>query len=220
MMSIMRTSLLALLILVGPALAEKSALEQDPKGWINLFPSKNLKGWKRIPLGDKPLSKKNPWVVKGDTLICDGVGIWEMLLFQKEFRDGIFHIEWRFRKVEGKPPYNSGVYIRTAKDGSIWHQAQVAHVGKAPNTGDLFGETLIKGKKARMITPGTGHKRANPPGEWNTYEVTAKGKALSVWFNGATVCTWKECPLLKGHLGMQSEFYYIEFRNLKYKPLR
>lgn len=217
-------SLLFTLAMTGGAFSqksEKSALERDPKGWINLMPGKDLKGWTRVPLAaDGKLSTKNPWQVKGDVLFCDGVGIWEMLLYDRELKDGIFHVEWRFRKVEGNPEYNSGIYVRTPKDGKLWHQVQVAHVKKRPFVGDIFGDTLVKGEKKRVVTEGTGHKRANPPGEWNTYEITAKGKDLSAWVNGATTCVWKDCPLLKGHVGMQSEFYAIEFRNLKFKPLR
>src|SRR5262249_1099463 len=93
---------------VGVARPEdKSALEKDPKGWIDLQPIKNLPYWKRVPLDDKGLSGRNPWSVDGKILQCDATGgIKEMLLFDKEFGDGIFHVEWRFRPVsEGKKDY-------------------------------------------------------------------------------------------------------------------
>jgi hypothetical protein len=40
----------------------KSALESDPKGWLDITPPSNLAGWKRvaIPPGSK-LAEKNPW---------------------------------------------------------------------------------------------------------------------------------------------------------------
>src|SRR5437870_12688863 len=88
----------------------KSALEKDPAGWIDLLAAKDLKNWKRvaIPPGS-PLATKNPWSLDPDSnyLVCDGVGIHEMLLYNEEFGDGIFHVEWRFKKVEGKKGYNS-----------------------------------------------------------------------------------------------------------------
>lgn len=201
--------------------AEKSALERDSKGWQDLTPDNKLTGWKRIPLGPKKkLVEKSPWVVKGNKLICNRPGVWEMLLMDKEFSDGIFHIEWRFKKVKGEPQYNSGVYVRTSGNGSIWHQVQVAHVDKAPRLADIFGDTLVEDTFKRVIVESEGHKRANPPGEWNTYEITCKGNTVSVWINGATTSTWKYCPLKKGHLGVQSEHFVIEFRNMKFKPLR
>jgi len=217
----MRASLLLLLIaasLQGQE-AKKSTLETDPKGWIDLLPARDLQGWKRVPLApDTKLNAKNPWKVEGNLLLCDGVGVKEMLLYDKEFTDGVFHLEWRFRKVEGKTDYNSGAYVRTAIDGKLWHQVQIAHLDKPPVMGDLFGVTLIKEKPEQFLVRGDGAKRVNPPGEWNTYEITAKGNNVSVWFNGAETLTWKDCAVKKGHVGMQAEFFFIEFRNLKFKP--
>ena len=61
--------------------------------------------------------------------------------------------------------------------------------------------------------------RAKPVGEWNVYEITCKGKKISVWVNGAVTVTWDACQAPKGHLGLQVEFFDLEFRNLKFKPL-
>jgi hypothetical protein len=215
------------LVLAGSALpahsddkSAPSALESDPKGWIDLFSKDlNLKHWKRVAL-DTKLSQRNPWHVdaKGKILQCDATGeIKEMLLYDKEFGDGIFHVEWRFRPVtEGKKDYNSGVYVRCPDNGKQWIQIQVAHVEKPPFLGDLFGDL---GNMVRVVQRSDGAKRAHPPGEWNTYEITAKGKRISVWINGATTLTWKDCPFPRGHVGMQAEFFYIEFRNIKFKEL-
>jgi hypothetical protein len=200
--------------------AGKSALERDPQGWLDLQPNKDLRGWKRVAIApDTALSAKNPWKAEGGLLHCDGVGVKEMLLTDKEFGDGVFHVEWRFRKSEGRKDYNSGVYVRSRDDGKVWHQVQVAHLEQPPLMGDVFGDLLVNGKVERVVVRGDGAKRVNPPGEWNTYEVTAKGRTLSVWINGATTCTWDACPLAQGHVGLQAEFFVIEFRNLKFKPL-
>lgn len=223
MRSLLCGSLLALTVaaIVHGAERTKSALQRDPKGWIDLMPGKGLRGWKRVPIApDTRPGAKNPWSVAGDVLRCDGVDVKEMLLHDREFNDGVYHVEWRFRKVKGKKDYNSGVYVRTSGDGKIWHQAQVAHAEKPPLMGDLFGMTKVDGKTEQFLVRGKGAGRIKPPGEWNTYEITMKGPVVSVWINGATTCTWKKCAVAKGHVGLQAEFFYIEFRNLKFKPLK
>ena len=213
---------LALALAATAALASdenKSALEREPDGWLDLMPGKDLAGWKRVPLApDTKLIDKNAWQVEDGLLLCDGVGVKEMLLLDQEFLDGVFHVEWRFRKVEGTPDYNSGIYVRSAADGKSWWQVQVAHQEKPPLLGDIFGDVVKDGKAERVVIRCDGDSRAKPVGEWNTFEVTAAGKSLSVWSNGATICTWDDCPAYKGYVGLQAEHFFIEFRNLKFKP--
>ena len=61
--------------------------------------------------------------------------------------------------------------------------------------------------------------RVKPAGEWNTFEVTARGKVLTLWVNGAVTCEFTDCGLAKGLVGLEAEGYRIEFRNLKIKLL-
>jgi hypothetical protein len=150
-------------------------------------------------------------------LICDGDGGHDMLLFDREIGDAVFHFEFCYTKIEGKTGYNSGAYVRNSKDGAIWHQAQFGD-GK---DGYLFGETLgADGKKkwfnlSKQVTD----MRVKPAGEWNTFEVTAVGKVLTLWVNGAVTCQFEDCGREMGFLGLEGEGYLIEFRNLKMKPL-
>lgn len=203
--------------------AARSALETDPSGWTDLMPGKDLKGWTRVPIPpDDKLNNKNAWSVdeSAKVLHCDGVGVKEILRCDREVGDGIFHVEWRFRKTDDKSGYNSGVYVRTSADGKIWHQAQVAMQDKRPQYGDLFGMTLVKGQPKMFLQAGDGARRAYAPGQWNTYEVTCKGKTVTVWVNDGVATTWNDCDVPKGHLGLQAEFYYIDFRNLKFKEVK
>lgn len=200
----------------GEQKESKSALEADPGGWIDLLEGKDLKNWKRvaIPPGGK-LNKKDVWS-RGDDgqLICDGVGIHEMLIYDKEFADGIFHIEWRFKKLDKKAGYNSGVYVRNSADGAVWHQAQVG----SKNVGYLFGETLKDGKKAGIgKNQLKGPQRGKEAGEWNTYEITCKDKSISLWVNGAVTAAWDSCEVPRGYFGVEAEGYWIEFKNVKFK---
>jgi 3-keto-disaccharide hydrolase len=200
-----------------------SCLAQDAEKWLDIFPGKDLLGWKRVPiLPDKKLNEKNAWSIdeKDKVLVCDGVGVKEMLLYDKELGDGVFHVEWRFRKVEGDPDYNSGVYVRTAKDGVTWHQVQVAHTKKPPFMGDIFGILDRDKQETKVLALGEGPQLVKGPGQWNTYDITCQGKQITVVINGKTSCVWNDCRTPRGHIGMQAEFFYIEFKNLKFRELK
>lgn len=223
--------LVALVVLASSAVAlaagqgdppneSKSALESDPRGWTDLLIDKELTGWKRvsIPPGSK-LKEGNPWSYNPKTgvLLCQGVGYHEMLLFDKELRDGIFHVEWRFKVVEGKKGYNSGVYVRNSADGKVWHQAQVG----SKNVGHIFGNTLVDGKLERIPNnKKPGPQRGKEAGQWNTYEITCQGKTITLWINGAVTAMWDSCQVPSGYLGLEAEGWEIEFKNLKFKELK
>lgn len=210
------------LLLAFPAQAAetKSALERDAQGWVDILPPTDLKGWHRVPVPPNGQLGREQWHVDGEKklLICDGDGGHDMLLFDQEIGDAIFHLEFCYTKVEGKKGYNSGAYVRNSRDGAIWHQAQF---GDAKD-GYLFGQTPgDEGKKKSFnLKQQVTDMRVKPAGEWNTLEITARGKVLTLWVNGAVTCQFENCGLEKGCLGVEGEGYRIEFRNLKVKELR
>ena len=81
-----------------------SALQSDPEGWIDILPAADLKGWHRVPVPPTGQLGREQWHVDGQkkVLICDGDGGHDMLLFDKEFGDAIFHFEFCYTKIEGK----------------------------------------------------------------------------------------------------------------------
>lgn len=209
----------ASLVLGAGAPETKSALESAPEGWTDIMPSADLKGWYRVPVPPKGKLGREQWHVDADkkVLICDGDGGHDMLLMDKEIGDAIFHFEFCYTKIEGKTGYNSGAYVRNSKDGAIWHQAQFGD-GK---DGYLFGVSPTPDGKTKFfnLNKTIGPTRVKPAGEWNTFEVTARGKNLTLWVNGAVTCQFDACGLEKGRLGLEGEGYRIEFRNLKLKEL-
>ena len=196
------------------------ALETDAAGWLDITPSAELKGWTRVPVPPQAPLGKQQWHLDatGKMLVCEGDGGHDMLLCDREFGDAVFHLEFRYTKVEGKTGYNSGAYVRNSKDGAIWHQAQFGD-GK---DGFLFGESpAADGKKLRFntrkdVTDG----RVKPAGEWNTLEITARGNLITLWVNGAVTCQFPACGQPRGLVGVEGEGYRIEFRNLKVKELK
>ncbi len=129
----------------------------------------------------------------------------------------MYHVEWRYIPVEGKKGYNSGIYGRNSEDGRIWHQAQMG----GGSGGFLFGETEKGGKLERVNLSKEALKdRVKGPGEWNTFEITCKGKDMRLWANGAETCAWDDCEVPSGYVGLEAEGWAIEFKNVKVKPLK
>jgi hypothetical protein len=230
------TTLLIALILVGPQAAgtaptatqtptpTPSALESEPTGWIDLLADPSLESWTRVSLravGELPagdVSAPSPWSFDAKTgvLLCEGQKAGhEMFRVDPEFADFVLHVEWRFTKLEGTPAYNAGVFVRANADGTIWHQAQTG-----PGGGYLFGNTLVNGTPQRVnLRDQMKENRVRPAGEWNTYEIRAVGRTLSLWVNGAVVSEFPNVEVPRGYIGLEAEGYRIEFRNLRVKRI-
>jgi 3-keto-disaccharide hydrolase len=211
----------SLVIAALAAVDTPSSLERDPSGWTDLLAEAGpgLSGWTRgsIPPG-KPLSAESQWSLdsQSGTLLCRGDGGHDWLRWDKELSDFVYHVEWKFTPVEGKKGYNSGVYVRNSADAAVWHQAQTGDA----SGGYLFGGTMVEGKvKGFNLSKQLLENRVKPAGEWNTYEITCKGKDVTLWVNGAVTNEWHDCPVPRGYLGLEAEGWRIEFRNVKVKSL-
>ncbi len=198
-----------------------SALEQSPGGWTDLLANagSKLEGWTRGPIPPTgKLSDVSQWSLdpKTGTLVCEGNGGHDWLRWNKELGDCIYHVEWRFTPIAEGKRYNSGIYVRNSEDGAIWHQAQTGDA----SGGFLFGDTLVDGATKRVnLSKQVTDKRVKPAGEWNTFEITCKGKDIILWVNGAVTCEWHDNAVPKGYVGLEAEGFRIEFRNVKVKPL-
>ncbi len=216
-----------LLAAVAQAPAQKaqetpSALQSDPKGWVDLLADPTLKNWTRVPLqpvGQLPAGKADdpsPWKMdaSAQTLVCEGDKAGhEMLRHTTEVGDFVLHAEFKFTKLEGEKPYNSGVFVRTSADGTTWFQAQTGPAG-----GYLFGTVPVNGKPGRVsLRDQMIENRVKPAGEWNVYEIRAVGPTVTLWVNGAVVNEYKQSEVLRGYVGLEAEGYRIEFRNVKIK---
>ncbi len=191
------------------ASCEKKPLE------IRLMPGPDLSGWRRVPI--QALAEKPVWNVSDKMLLVNGVGAKEMLLFEQELADGVVHVEWRFRKsTDPAAVYNGGIYVRTALDGKVYVQAQVAHAEKAPTTGDLIAQ--VPGVTERVNVYQKAASVEHSVGEWNTTDIMMRGRNIGVTVNGTPTVTWTDCPMLSGHVGIQAEGAFVEVRALSYRP--
>ncbi|MCC6263963.1 MAG: DUF1080 domain-containing protein [Bryobacterales bacterium] len=197
--------------------ASRSAYSQDPHGWTDLMPKPGLPGWTKVPIpASGKLEPKEQWVVRDGRLIIDGSGGHEWLRYDgKRYKNFILHAEWRFRKQEGTPPYNGGLYFWANADGSQFYQAQTGLAG-----GWLFGDFPKAGERNRtnLREQMTGNRMA-PVGEWNTFEVKATTLAVELWVNGGVQSRWENPSVTEGFLGIEAEGFYMEFRRFAVKDL-
>ncbi len=195
------------------------ALQSSPSGWVEITPGSDLNGWTvlSLPAGGAA-HQPSQWKADSQTgtLICEGNGGHEWLRYDREMKDFILHVEWRFTPIEAGKGYNSGVFVRNSSDGKVWHQAQVG----GGSGGFLFGDTLVNGEVKRVnLRASSISDRVKPAGEWNTYEVTCRGNHVTLWTNGTVTSKLPNCEVLQGYIGLEAEGYRIEFRNLKLKEL-
>jgi len=195
-----------------------AAFDASSTAWIDLLEEGGLAAWQREHYpARRPMGETNPWSYDRSTgvLRCEATGIHEMLLHRTPRGNGIFRVEFRYIGSAAKP--NSGVFVRTAPDASVWYQAQLAPSG----LGMLFGQMPSPGApKPMRLSVGNRHPQLlRPAGDWNELEITCRGPELTLWINGHVVAHTDACPTPLGNVGLEAEFNPIEFRNLKFKPL-
>jgi hypothetical protein len=199
---------------------EKSAGEE---GFVPLFNGKDLTGW---VYGGKPAGKG--YQVKDGVLFCtDGDG--GNLFTEKEYGDFAFRFEF---KLEDSG--NNGVGIRAPLEGDA------AYVGMEIQVLDDNGKEW-KGKLRPEQYHGSIYDvvpakqgALKPAGEWNSEEIIAKGRQITVKVNGKTIVDAnlddiKDEKVLKkhpglartaGHIGFLGHGSNVEFRNIRVKELK
>jgi hypothetical protein len=184
---------------------------------VNLFPADAEAQWTRIAIPPtNPVSAIAQWHINvaKRSILCDGNGGHDMLRFNKELGNFTFRVKWRFTPVASSPKYNSGIFFRNDAEGNIWHQAQTT-----PGGGYLFGVTPVDGKpKSFNESKKMTENRIKPAGKWNIYDIRCVGDTCTLAVNGAQVST-AHVGLAKGYIGLESEGYKIEFKDLKVTEL-
>jgi 3-keto-disaccharide hydrolase len=216
------TPALSFLFVAIPVSAQTKGNNTKEDGFVPLFNGKNLSGWKSFA-GDA-----RAWTVEDGKIICSGKnGGW--LGTEREYDNFVLRLEYRL-----SPGGNSGVYIRAPEMGHISQvgmeiqllddaHPRYAKLKPYQYTGSVYG---VVGPSRRPGKPG---------GQWNTIEIRAEGRRVTVSVNGVSVvdanldqylqnpAVAKEHTGLKratGHIGLQSHTDRVEYRNLRIKPLK
>lgn len=168
-------------------LSSSSSLASDvPEGWTPLFNGNDLGGWKfRDP------DAKKLWVVCDDVkldpsdpsrllpigaggrpdsaLLCGEDGRASDLMTQENFGDYELHLEFTVPKGSNSGVYNRGLF-----------EIQIFDSFGAPKPAFHDCGSLYE----RAVPP---ENLSKPPGRWQTYDVTMKGKKITLIWNGREV---------------------------------
>ena len=167
---------------------------------IELFNGRNLDGWQA--------TGANQWTVANGILTSPKSGA--NLYTVRNFDDFKLNVEFRI-----PPGSNSGIYLRGRYEVQI-----IDSKGQRPAR-DLFG--AIYG----FIIPSEMAARA--AGEWQQYEITLRGRMVTIKANGKTIVTNQEIPGITGgaidsHEGEPGPIYLqgdhgpVEFRKITLTP--
>jgi type 1 glutamine amidotransferase len=207
-------------LLGRPAWAEDNTA---PAGFVALFNGKDLQGWK-IPAGDNGHWKVVDGVIDYDAQ-SEAAGD-KSLWSEREYGDFILHVDWRLkeapfvnkkvpyilpdgthaRDVQGKelrltlPDADSGVYLRG--DGKYQVNIWCWPIG----SGELYSIRMDPKAAPELRAAATPrHQADRPVGQWNHFEISARGKTVKVKLNGKTVIAGATIPDLpaRGRLALQ-----------------
>ena len=214
-----------LLILSAMLCASLIGLTQE-KGFKSLFNGKDLKGWV-YGLRQGTENKHGVGYRAANGIIYCTSEDGGNLFTEKEYGDFILRLEFKL-----EPNANNGIGIRAPLEGDA------AYVGMEIQVLDDSGSNYQSLRPAQYhgsIYDVVAAKRGSlkPVGEWNSEEITAKGRRITVKLNGNTIVDAnlddvKDEAVLekhsglarsKGHIGFLGHGSRVEFRNIRIKEL-
>lgn len=209
--------LLLIATIYSAAWADAPANSQDESGFISLFDGKSLAGWRASENRDSCRVENGEIVVGGGErshLFYDGP------VSNHDFKNFELRLE-----VMTEPKANSGVYFHTEYQETGWpakgYEVQVNNSHDDPRrTGSLY---------AIVDTDKTSVK----DGEWCDYDITVRGKQITVKVNGETTVDYTEPEnpprtddmrgrlLTHGTIALQAHDpgSVVRYRNIRIKPL-
>lgn len=209
--------ILSVLSFVGVASADVPADANSESGFIALFDGKSLDGWRASEHRDSCRAENGEIVVGGGErshLFYDGP------LSNHDFKNFELRLE-----VMTEPKSNSGVYFHTEYQEEGWpskgYEVQVNNSHEDPRrTGSLYAVVDTE-------------KTAVKDGEWCDYDITVRGKQITVKVNGETIVDYTEPEnppqpdptrdrrLSHGTIALQAHDpgSIVHYRNIRIKPL-
>ena len=220
-------------LILFPAAAK--TLPQVEPGFTSLFNGQDLAGWVYGKRGTAENKSGKGYQVENGVIYStkeDGGNLYTV----KEYSDFVLRFDVRLTENA-----NNGIGIRAPLEGDA------AYVGMEIQVLDDSGSQYTSlrpyqyhGSIYGMVAPKRGFQK--PVGEWNSEEITAKGRQITIKLNGTTIVDAnlddvKDEEMLKahrdlskpegsrgiantkGHIGFLGHGARVEFRNIRIKEL-
>ena len=178
----------------------QKAVSQEA-GWVTLFDGKSLDGWDQVG--------ESNWRIEDGAIVVDKMAGKDpgYLVSKKPYKNFIVRAEfWPSDDA------NSGIYFRCLDPKKITdrtcYEANIFDQRPDPS----YGTGAITRYVEISPMPKAG-------GKWNTYEVTANGRDITVVLNGQTTAKLRNGMFDEGPIALQHGAGAIKFRKVEVKPL-
>ena len=206
-----------------------TALRAADDGFVPLFGGDSLQGWKVSDWSNVRTPQKvegTPWKIEGGVLYGLNKRTW--IISPRQYGDFVLKLDSKISRGS-----NGGIGLRFPPEGDPAYTAMEIQVVDAAvyyggrsrpeqRTGSIYDE-IAAGKDV-----------VKPVGQWNSWEITARGSRVTIVLNGEkiidadlsreTKARQQKGPALakrplKGHIGFQNLNGTIMLRNIMIKPL-
>jgi hypothetical protein len=193
---------IGLIIAVAAIHAAPQAAGQTGPGWVSLFDGKTIGDeWQRVG--------ETNWRVEDGAIVADKRTSKDpaYLVTRTKYKDFQVHVEFW-----ASDDANSGIFLRCQDPASIadrsCYEANIFDQRKDPTYGT--GGIVYFVEVNPMPKAG---------GKWNTYEITARGRQITVVLNGTKTAELHNGLFAEGALALQHGEGVIKFRKVAVKPL-
>jgi hypothetical protein len=185
---------------VGSA-AFMSARAQTGDGWVTLLDSSKMGEWDRVG--------ESNWRMEDGALVADKrSGDSPAYMVPKgPYKDFMIHVE-----LWASDDANSGIFIRCQNPKQITDRSryEVNIFDQRPDPTYGTGGIVHFAEVNPMPKAG---------GKWNTFEITAKGRVITVLMNGQKTVELRNTMFIEGPFALQHGSGVMKFRKVAIKPL-
>lgn len=199
--SMIRALILGLIAFAFSTHMPQQAWSQSGEGWTQLFDGKNVGDWNKVG--------ETNWRVEDGAIVADKVTSKTpaYLVSKEKYKDFMVYVEFW-----ASDDSNSGVFLRCQDPANIGdrncYEANIFDQRPDPTYGT---GAIVRFAEVNPM-PKAG-------GKWNTYEITAKGRDITLVLNGKETAKLRSEYLMDGYLALQHGAGVMKFRKVAIKPL-